>query len=601
MIPRELKLSRWVQAVALVISSTVLLSCANAPKKPKDNTFELTLLHIADHHSTLAEQQQTLSWGEQQWQVEAGGFPRVGTQIDTLRATNENVLTLHAGDALTGGLYFTLFGSEPDARMMNAVCFDAFTIGNHEFDTGDAGLAEFLKQLGTEQCPTVKLAANIKPEVGVSPLTPESQWQSFKPYTLFERGGETIALIGFVVAERTKKSSKPDAGTEFLNELETAKKYIAEVQQQGVEKIVLLTHVQYQNDLKWVQQLPGVDVVIGGDSHSLLGDFSEFGMESKGPYPTEVTNADGDPVCVGHAYKYSLVVGELQATFEGDKIQHCGGRPHYLVGEDIQVQDGMVTTYDPIRSALKNSGVFSVVTPDPELQRMLEPYEEKAERFANEVVAQVPRRICNQEIQQPRREGCSDSMSSDLHRVIAQAFLHAVPDADFALQNGAGVRGDIQAGDFTVGDAYQVLPYANTLVKLKLSGSEFKQAIEEALAYAVGKNGSMGAYPYGAGIRYSVDLSQEKGNRVSAVKVWDKGSKSWQPMTARATYILVTNSYIAGGQDGYHTFYRVSERGRSRDTGIDYAQSLADYARAQHVLKRPSEFATQRFISTGGE
>nr|WP_282444884.1 5'-nucleotidase C-terminal domain-containing protein [Idiomarina sp. ATCH4] len=577
-----------------------MLSCASAPQEPESNEFRLTLLHIDDHHSTLAPKQQTLVWGEQEWQVEAGGFPRVGAQIKALRAANENVLTLHAGDALTGSLYFTLFGSEADARMMNNVCFDAFTIGNHEFDTGDAGLAEFLRQLGTASCPTAKLGANIKPEVGKSPLTPEREWQMFQPYTIVERSGEEIAIIGLDIASKTKKSSQPDETTEFLDELETARRYVAEVQQQGIEKIVLLTHIQYDRDKELVQQLSGVDVVIGGDSHTLLGDFSQFGMKASGSYPTELTNADGDKVCIGHAYQYSLVVGELQAVFDGDKVQTCGGRPHYLLSDNIQVSDGIVTTYAPIRTALQESGVFSFIEPDSELQSMLEDYQGKVEDFSAEVLAQVPEQICSQEIDLPRRDGCANIMSSSAHRLVAEAFLHSVPEADFAIQNGGGVRSDISRGDFTVGDAFTVLPFANTLVKLELSGSEFKQSMEEALAYSVSDGGSTRAYPYGAGIRYSVDLTKEKGSRVSDLQVWDKGSNSWQPMTARATYIMVTNSFIAGGQDGYDTFYRISERGRARNTGIDYAESLVNYAKAQEVLKRPEDFATQSYVPAGG-
>ena len=589
-------LSQLVRGAAIAFGSVALLSCASTPEQaPQNESFELTVLHVNDHHSTLDAKQQTLVWAEQEWQVEAGGFPRVGAQIKALRAANDNVLTLHAGDAVTGSLYFTLFGSEADARMMNNVCFDAFTIGNHEFDNGDAGLAKFLQQLGTEQCQTAKLSANIKPEVGESPLTPDNEWQMFKPYTIVERGGEEVAIIGLTIASKTKKSSQPDRSTEFLDEFETAQKYIAEVQRQGVEKIVLLTHIQYERDKELVKQLPGVDVIIGGDSHTLLGDFSEFGMKSAGSYPTELTNADGDKVCIAHAYQYSLVVGELKAEFDGDKIAACGGRPHYLLGKDIQVSDGIVTTYEPITTALKESGVYSFVEPDTELQSILEDYRSKVDDFSAEVIADVPQQICSQQVDRNRRAGCAQVISSGAHRVVAEAFLHSVPEADFAIQNGGGVRSDISEGDFTVGDAFTVLPFANTLVKLELTGSEFKQAMEEALAYAVSDGGSQGAYPYGAGIRYSVDLTEETGSRVSDLEVWDKGSQSWQPMSARATYILVTNSFIAGGQDGWNTFYRISERGRARNTGIDYAESLVNYARAQEVLQRPEEFATQSY------
>ncbi|WP_232507028.1 bifunctional metallophosphatase/5'-nucleotidase [Idiomarina piscisalsi] len=594
--------SQLARGMTIVFGSAAVLSCASAPEPmPKSENFELTVLHVNDHHSTLDAKQQTLVWADQDWQVEAGGFPRIGAQIKALRAANDHVLTLHAGDAVTGSLYFTLFGSEADARMMNNVCFDAFTIGNHEFDTGDAGLAKFLQQLGSPQCQTAKLSANIQPEVGQSPLTPDNQWQMFKPYTIVKRGGEEVAIIGLTIASKTKKSSQPDKSTEFLDELETAQKYIAEVQQQGVEKIVLLTHIQYERDMELVQQLPGVDVVVGGDSHTLLGDFSEFGMTAAGPYPTELTNVNGEKVCVAHAYQYSLVVGELKATFDGDKIAECGGRPHYLLGEDIQVSDGIVTTYEPIKTALKESGVYSFVEPDAELQSILEDYRSKVDDFSAEVIADVPQQICSQQVDRNRRPGCAQVISSGAHRVVAEAFLHSVPEADFAIQNGGGVRSDIAEGDFTVGDAFTVLPFANTLVKLELTGSEFKQAMEEALAYAVSDGGSQGAYPYGAGIRYSVDLTEETGSRVSDLEVWDKGSRSWQPMSARATYILVTNSFIAGGQDGWDTFYRVSERGRARNTGIDYAQSLVNYARAQEVLQRPDEFATQSYTPLEGK
>ena len=123
----------------LLAGSLLLASCASQqPQAPQD--FALTVLHINDHHSNLAAKQRELSWDGQQWQLESGGFARVAKQISLLREQHDNVLTLHAGDAITGSLFFTLFGSEADAAVMNEVCFDAFTIGNHEFDKGDAGL-----------------------------------------------------------------------------------------------------------------------------------------------------------------------------------------------------------------------------------------------------------------------------------------------------------------------------------------------------------------------------------------------------------------------------------------------------------------------------
>lgn len=578
----------------LLLASALLGGCA-AQSTEAPQELNLTVLHVNDHHSNLLPKQRTLSWGGQQWQVNSGGFSRVAKQIELLRKQHDNVLTLHAGDAITGSLFFTLFGSEVDAQLMNKVCFDAFTIGNHEFDKGDAGLKEFLDKLGTPACPTAKLSANVKPALGVSPLTPATMSDSFSPYAVFQRGGHSVGVVGLTIAKKTKKSSQPDATTEFEDELSAARRAITELQSKGIEKIVLLSHIQYARDLELVTQLPAVDVVIGGDSHTLLGDFSEFGMEAAGPYPTVINNADGETVCLAHAYQYSQVVGELQVQFSGDQVASCGGRPHFLLGQDIQPTEGSVTTLEPIKAALKQSGMFSFVKPDSQVQGLLNDYQEKVQDFSGEVLARVPETICSQEIDRPRRSGCADVISSGAHRITAEAFLHALPEADFALQNGGGVRGDIKAGEFTIGDAFSILPFANTLVSIEITGSQLKQVLEEALAYSVSDGGSTRAYPYGAGIRYSVDLTQSYGDRVSDIQIWDEESERWQSMQLQESYTAVTNSFVAGGQDGYQTFYELTEQGRANNTGIDYAKALAEFAREQGTLKRPDEFATQAY------
>ena len=107
----------------------------------KSEPLELTVLHINDHHSTLDSKSRTLQLkaggaAPVAVAVDAGGFSRVTAAIQELEKSSKNVLKLHAGDAQTGTLYFNRAGAngEADAAMMNTVCFDAFTLGNHEFD-----------------------------------------------------------------------------------------------------------------------------------------------------------------------------------------------------------------------------------------------------------------------------------------------------------------------------------------------------------------------------------------------------------------------------------------------------------------------------------
>ena len=111
--------------------------------------LSITLLHINDHHShldpeTLPLQLETAPGTRERILVSMGGFARMASAMKELAARAPNPIKIHAGDAVTGDLYYNLTQGKADADLMNVVCFDAFTLGNHEFDNGDAGLKVFL-------------------------------------------------------------------------------------------------------------------------------------------------------------------------------------------------------------------------------------------------------------------------------------------------------------------------------------------------------------------------------------------------------------------------------------------------------------------------
>lgn len=169
--------------------------------------YELNILHITDHHSHLQTNKLDVKLDGKRTRVAAGGFPAITTAFKELGADKSNLLKLHAGDVITGDLYYTLFKGEADAALMNTVFFDAVALGNHEFDNGDAGLVKFLAHLRTGNCKTPVLAANVKPEVGVSPLTKNGPNDYFIPSIVLQRGGQKIGIIGIDIA--LKKFIKP--------------------------------------------------------------------------------------------------------------------------------------------------------------------------------------------------------------------------------------------------------------------------------------------------------------------------------------------------------------------------------------------------------
>ena len=570
---------------------------------------DLTILHINDHHSHLKpDSRMSLNLDGKSTRVRSGGMPAVIAKMKELEASKANVLKLHAGDAVSGSLFFTLFKGEADAALMNEVCFDAFALGNHEFNEGDAGLAKFLDFLNAGECNTPVLAANVKPEVGVSALTPKSETDYIQPYTVIDVAGTKVGIIGIDIVRKTIMSSSPDDTTRFLDEAETSQKMVNELKEAGVNRIVIMAHYGYKNELELAAKIDGVDVIIGGDSHTLLGDFEEIGLNSAGPYPTVVEGIGGNLVCVATAWQYSQIVGELNISFnDAGDVESCSGLPHVMVadsfkrkndeGDRVEIEGA---DRDAVYAQINADPKLSIVEEDAQAASVLASFNEKVEEMQTMKVGVVTENLCLARIPgDTRSKLCSPedtaSKGSDISMLVAHAFREMAKASDIAIQNGGGVRTDIAKGDLTMGDAYKLLPFANTLVEMDMTGAEIKSVLEEALDYALQPDGSTGAYPYAAGLRWHVDAAKPTGQRLSKMEFKGRNDSSWSPLDSTATYKLVTNNYIAAGRDGYLTFKTVKNDGRYLDTYLDYAQSFVDYVRERgSVGKLPeSEYSTQ--------
>ncbi len=601
----------------------LLAACATHPVQPAvpaAGGLSLRILHINDHHSRVApDSGQVLLLDGEPTQVSFGGFPQLATAFDELARGSENLLKLHAGDAITGDLYFTLFAGEADADLMNQVCFDAFEAGNHEFDAGDIGLKRFLDFLSkrTWDCNTPALGANVQFTVGESPLARFSQHDYLRPRIVLERGGRRIGIVGIDVGGKTKGSSNPDAGTTFGNEAQTAQAQVDALRAEGVDVIILLTHVGYLSDLELARSLSGVDVIVGGDSHSLLGEeFREFGLSVEGPYPTRVRNRDGDAVCVAQAWQYTWVIGVLDVKFDDQgRVTDCGGRPVLLLGDDLRRDD--VPLKGPARervlAQIEASNVLGRFAADPATQRVLDVYRNQIQRFAGEQVATVPERLCLRRVpgmhdrSRDGAPGCAastDSQGGDIQSLVPEFFLAQAKrfgGADIAIQNAGGARNGLAQGAFTVGDAYLALPFKNTLVRLVMRGSEVHAALEEAVDFFLSdQSANTGAYPYTANLRWTMDLtrSREQG-RLQDLEFWN--GKAWEPFDESRDYRVIANNFIAAGRDGYAGLAKIAGE-RREDTFLDYAQALVDQAREAGVVRRPppDRRSTQRFRDVDG-
>ncbi|MDN5542413.1 MAG: 5'-nucleotidase C-terminal domain-containing protein, partial [Acinetobacter sp.] len=587
------------------------------PPKP----LEVNLVHINDSHSHLDEESTKLmletSIGKrEEIQVTNGGFARVAALMNTLASTEKNPIKIHSGDAITGDLYFTLKEGEAEADLMNTVCFDTLTLGNHEFDNTDAGLKKFIGFLNNKgRCKnkTQVLSANV--EFGKTSAL--YQTDLVKPYTIMDKEGQKIAFIGLTIADKTKNASRPNADTIFKDELTTAQKYIDQLKQQGINKIIVQSHLGYGLEKDLATKLSGVDVIVGGDSHTLLADakLKSYGISPEGDYPTVLKNKDGDQVCVVQAWQYGYVVGQLKVNFDANgKIEACAGKANVLIGDDFKrtAKDALAlspTELDTIKKDIESSNSLIIVKPDAATLDILEPYKVAKNLLGKEIVANAQENLCLRRVPGTTKDISRSSLGDicnksdftnqhggDVQQLVAEAFLQQGKkyfNADISIQNGGGVRVDLPQGDISVEKIYTVLPFKSTLVQLKATGLEIKNVLEDAMDAVANKN--TGSYPYAGGLQWDVDLSKTKGQRISNLKVRN-AQGLYEALNPDQTYQVITINFLADGQDFYSSFKNITGE-RRVEVGLDYAEAFLNYAKNEKVLKRLAveQYSTQTY------
>jgi 5'-nucleotidase len=487
-------------------------------------------------------------------------------------------------------------------------------LGNHEFDNGDAGLVKFIDFLhaDTKNCNTPVLSANLNP-------AGSALKQRVLPYTVIQRAGQNIGVIGITAAYKTMHASRPDTGTTLADEVTTAQANIDALRAMNINKIILMAHEGYDADIAIASKLDGVDVIVGGDSHTLLGPVSMngYGLTPAGAYPTELTDKFGKKVCNVHAWQYNYAVGELKVHFDANgDVTSCAGTPHVLVGDTYKVGTVAASTADAtaFRAGIDASaGVIRTTAPSTTVTSVLAPFKTAKDAMGLQVVGKATDNLCLRRVPGSKRDVTRSSLGDicnkdanviahggDIQQLVAEAFLaqgKRFGAADIALQNGGGVRTDIKAGDITVGTVYGLLPFKNLLVRMTLSGTEVKSALEEGVDSVMNGTGT-GAYPYTAGLRFDVDMNQVKGSRVTNLQ-FRQPDHSWIVFDMTKNYNVITNNFTSAGGDNYNTLKAVPAS-RQENTFLDYADSFLQYVKDTGTLtKLPvSEYSTQSYIET---
>ncbi|UHS57458.1 5'-nucleotidase C-terminal domain-containing protein [Agrobacterium vaccinii] len=488
----------------LMTASVVALSAGAALAD-----YQLNILHINDLHSRIEainKFDSTCSTAEADKKECFGGIARVKSAIDARRTelgANANILVLDAGDQFQGSLFYTQYKSGPVAEFMNGIGFDAMAIGNHEFDDGPA---ELLKLINAVKFPII--SGNTKIADG-SELK-----DKFKGYIIKDMGGQKVAVVS-VLATDTNETSSPGDKVTFENEIEYLKGAVKEIQDQGVNKIVVLSHVGYVKDQEIARSVDGIDVIVGGHSHTLL---SSTDPKAAGPYPTLVKDPSGVDVPIVTAYAYSKYLGDLTVTFDDNGVvKSTSGAPKLL--------DASVTPDEAFTKRVA------------ELAAPLEEMKQK-EIGTSEASIDGAREVC-------RVKECT------MGNLVSDALLDRVKDQGItiAIQNGGGLRASIDAGPVTMGEVLTVLPFQNSIATFQIKGVDLVAALENGASQI--EEGA-GRFVQTAGLKYSFDRSKPAGSRIVSVEV--KEGDAFVKLDPEKTYGVVTNNYTRTGGDGFKTF-----------------------------------------------
>ncbi|MBG0508713.1 5'-nucleotidase C-terminal domain-containing protein [Agrobacterium sp. MOPV5] len=501
--------------------------------------YELNILHINDFHSrieSINKFDSTCSVEEEGKNECFGGAARLLTAInqtrDALKAQGKNVLLLNAGDNFQGSLFYTTYKGTVEAEVLNAMKFDAMTVGNHEFDDSEDGLAGFLDKV---QFPvvTANVVATAASKIG----------DRVKPSIVLEVGGQKIGIVG-AVANDTAELATPGPNITIAEDVAKISEQVQKLKQDGVDKIIALTHVGYPRDLEFIAKIPDVDVVVGGHTHTLLSNTDQ---KAEGPYPTLVDNPGGYKVPVVQAGQYSKYLGDLKVVFDDSGVVKESKGDPILIDSSFKPDEATLKRIDELKApieALKSKVVGSSEGP-----------------------IEGDRKVC-------RVKECS------MGNLVADATLARVKDqgVTIAFANSGGLRSSIDAGDVSMGEVLTVLPFQNTVATFQLKGEDIRAALENGVSQI---DDGAGRFMQVSGLKYSFDRSKPAGGRVVSVEV--KEGDAFVPLDPAKTYIVAANNYVRTGGDGFKVF--ATKAINAYDFGPNLEEAVAAYITANSPYK----------------
>jgi 5'-nucleotidase len=521
---------KTVPTLALTLAFSTGTSFAAQPKTPgipehneqyKNRYIQVQLLGINDLHGQLDVTRKVAG-------KDVGRADYLAAYLKQHEAQNKNTLLLHAGDAVGASAPVSaLLQDEPTIEILNRLGFDAGTVGNHEFDEG---VAEMLRLIHGGSHPKTGMFEGADfPYVAANVVDQKTGKTILPPYVIKKVNGVPIGIIGVALSD-TPSIVTPSgvAGVTFTDEAEAINKATAELKKKGVKSIIVLAHN------------PGSSATDGKNANGELVDIANK------------VDKEVDVIFGGHNHAY------MNATVNGKLLVQSYSYGTAFSDVDLEIDP---RTKDIVTKKAEIVTTFhDGIQPDPEIKKMIDKYEAKVAPIVNQKIGTAAK---------PLTADQNASGESDLGNLIADSMRDATK-TDFAFMNPGGIRANLDQGEVTWGELFNIQPFNNDLVKMELTGKQIRDLLNQQW----GKQTRMLQI---SGLKYTYDSTLPVGDRVGNIL-----SADGTPVDPVKVYTVTVNNFMAGGGDDLSVLLQ----GKNQVIGPVDIDAFVDY-----VKKQPQPFS----------
>ncbi len=499
-------------------------------KQLNENEVEIQILATSDVHGRFMPYDYAVNASYTQ-----GSLTQVLTAINELREENPNTILVDNGDTIQDNSSALFLNDEihPMILAMNKMEYDVWSLGNHEFNYGIPVLKKVIDQFEGET-----LGGNVYNPDGT---------RIAKPYTIIERAGVKVGIIGMVTPNIVNWDAANLKGYTVTNPIEETRKAIDEIKDK-VDVLIAVNHMGEESEygiegsgaIDIAKNFPELTAIVTGHAHSkIVGDYYYDGKVYSSKDATDEVKRNG--VLMIEPYKYANALGQISMKFTKEDGKYI------IKDKATDITSDLHYMYDSKEKKVNYES-------DKELEKVLDSYNQKAIDDANQLIGELKEGnlVAENEIKYIPRAQLEPTAAIQIVNDVQMFYGKKIAGKDIDVSAAALFRADqnVMAGAIKKSDLALLYKYDNTLYVIEMTGKQLKKYMEWSAQYfntvkdgdlTISFDQNIRFYNYDMfdGVTYNIDVTKEPGNRIVNLK------KNGAEVKDEDTLLVAINNYRA--------------------------------------------------------